>query len=292
MAGAGRAAALRALRRGRRRWSSVRRRAGRALPGPRRCTAWWATSSATSAASPTASGGCSPSSAGRSATSTRPSAPRFLAALRELMGPTDRLLIGTDLVKDRAVLEAAYNDSAGRDRRVQPQRAARAQPRAGRRLRPGGLRARGVLRRGQLVDRDAAARERRPDACGSTAPTWRSSSPTARRCAPRSAPSSRRDAVERELDGAGHAARRLPHRRRRACSGWRRPSRRIALRAGMDLNGTGAFISGGASGLGEATARALVERGARVAHRRRERREGRGAGRRARRRGRRRATAT
>ena len=29
------------------------------------------------------------------------------------MGPTDRLLIGTDLVKDRAVLEAAYNDSAG-----------------------------------------------------------------------------------------------------------------------------------------------------------------------------------
>ena len=33
----------------------------------------------------------------------------------------------------------------------------------------------------------------------------------------------------------------------------------------MDLNGIGAFISGGASGLGEATARALVERGAKVA---------------------------
>ena len=32
----------------------------------------------------------------------------------------------------------------------------------------------------------------------------------------------------------------------------------------MDLNGIGAFISGGASGLGEATARALVERGAKV----------------------------
>ena len=31
----------------------------------------------------------------------------------------------------------------------------------------------------------------------------------------------------------------------------------------MDLNGIGAFVSGGASGLGEATARALVERGAR-----------------------------
>lgn len=33
----------------------------------------------------------------------------------------------------------------------------------------------------------------------------------------------------------------------------------------MDINGIGAFVSGGASGLGEATARALAERGARVA---------------------------
>ena len=33
--------------------------------------------------------------------------------LRELMLPDDRLLIGTDLVKDRSVLEAAYNDSRG-----------------------------------------------------------------------------------------------------------------------------------------------------------------------------------
>jgi L-histidine N-alpha-methyltransferase len=38
---------------------------------------------------------------------------RFLSRLRETMGPDDRLAIGTDLVKDRAVLEAAYNDSAG-----------------------------------------------------------------------------------------------------------------------------------------------------------------------------------
>jgi L-histidine Nalpha-methyltransferase len=37
----------------------------------------------------------------------------FLALLRELMGPHDRLLLGTDLVKERAVLEAAYDDSAG-----------------------------------------------------------------------------------------------------------------------------------------------------------------------------------
>jgi L-histidine Nalpha-methyltransferase len=37
----------------------------------------------------------------------------FLAELREQMGPADRLVIGTDLVKDRGVLEAAYNDSQG-----------------------------------------------------------------------------------------------------------------------------------------------------------------------------------
>ena len=37
----------------------------------------------------------------------------FLARLRALMGPDDQLLIGTDLVKDRSVLEAAYNDSQG-----------------------------------------------------------------------------------------------------------------------------------------------------------------------------------
>src|SRR5829696_433341 len=33
----------------------------------------------------------------------------------------------------------------------------------------------------------------------------------------------------------------------------------------MDLNGTGALVAGGASGLGEATARELAARGARVA---------------------------
>jgi L-histidine N-alpha-methyltransferase len=37
----------------------------------------------------------------------------FLTRIRGLMGPEDRLVIGTDLVKDRALLESAYNDSAG-----------------------------------------------------------------------------------------------------------------------------------------------------------------------------------
>jgi L-histidine N-alpha-methyltransferase len=38
---------------------------------------------------------------------------RFLRRLAGLLAPGDRLLLGTDLVKDPAVLEAAYNDAAG-----------------------------------------------------------------------------------------------------------------------------------------------------------------------------------
>jgi L-histidine N-alpha-methyltransferase len=37
----------------------------------------------------------------------------FLARLAALFGPEDRLLLGTDLVKERARLEAAYDDSQG-----------------------------------------------------------------------------------------------------------------------------------------------------------------------------------
>jgi L-histidine N-alpha-methyltransferase len=37
----------------------------------------------------------------------------FLSRIAALLGPDDRLLLGTDLVKDTARLEAAYNDSAG-----------------------------------------------------------------------------------------------------------------------------------------------------------------------------------
>ena len=38
---------------------------------------------------------------------------RLLRRVRELLGPDDRLMLGTDLVKDPAVIEAAYDDSAG-----------------------------------------------------------------------------------------------------------------------------------------------------------------------------------
>jgi L-histidine N-alpha-methyltransferase len=37
----------------------------------------------------------------------------FLRRMRSMLGPEDRLLVGTDLVKDKARLEAAYNDSQG-----------------------------------------------------------------------------------------------------------------------------------------------------------------------------------
>ncbi|MFQ5528568.1 MAG: L-histidine N(alpha)-methyltransferase, partial [Thermoanaerobaculia bacterium] len=37
----------------------------------------------------------------------------FLRNVARLLGPDDRFLLGTDLVKDVAVLERAYNDSAG-----------------------------------------------------------------------------------------------------------------------------------------------------------------------------------
>ncbi|HVS29355.1 MAG TPA: L-histidine N(alpha)-methyltransferase [Solirubrobacteraceae bacterium] len=38
---------------------------------------------------------------------------RFLRSLADLLGPADHLLLGTDLVKDPRVLEAAYDDSQG-----------------------------------------------------------------------------------------------------------------------------------------------------------------------------------
>ncbi|MFN8203084.1 MAG: L-histidine N(alpha)-methyltransferase [Solirubrobacteraceae bacterium] len=38
---------------------------------------------------------------------------RFLRLIASLLDPGDRLLLGTDLVKDPAIIEAAYNDAAG-----------------------------------------------------------------------------------------------------------------------------------------------------------------------------------
>jgi len=43
----------------------------------------------------------------------RTAAAGFLAQIRQFLAPSDRLLIGIDLHKDRAALEAAYNDACG-----------------------------------------------------------------------------------------------------------------------------------------------------------------------------------
>ena len=43
----------------------------------------------------------------------RPEAARFLRGVRAAMSPADRLLMGVDLRKPRAILEAAYDDAAG-----------------------------------------------------------------------------------------------------------------------------------------------------------------------------------
>lgn len=42
-----------------------------------------------------------------------PGAVRFLRRVGELLGPGGRLLVGVDLIKDRALVEAAYNDADG-----------------------------------------------------------------------------------------------------------------------------------------------------------------------------------
>ncbi|RZA04269.1 MAG: L-histidine N(alpha)-methyltransferase, partial [Proteobacteria bacterium] len=44
---------------------------------------------------------------------TRPQAVRFLRSARELLGRDARFIIGVDMVKDIATLEAAYDDAAG-----------------------------------------------------------------------------------------------------------------------------------------------------------------------------------
>ena len=43
----------------------------------------------------------------------RDEAVSFLKNIRRIMKPRDRILLGVDLLKDRAIIEAAYNDAAG-----------------------------------------------------------------------------------------------------------------------------------------------------------------------------------
>ena len=116
---------------------------------------------------------------------------RFLRSIGERLDGDGYLLLGTDLVKDPRVLEAAYDDSAGVTAEFNRNVLLVAQPRARRRLRPRPLRPRRVLRPGARVDRDAAARPPRAHASASPPSTSTSRSPAARSCGRRSRPSSR-----------------------------------------------------------------------------------------------------
>ena len=61
------------------------------------------------------------SPARRSATWSRAPRSTCCASMRATLGEGAQLLIGMDLIKDVAVLDAAYDDAAGRDGGVQPQ---------------------------------------------------------------------------------------------------------------------------------------------------------------------------
>ena len=81
----------------------------------------------------------------------------FLARLRAGLRPGDALLLGTDLVKDPAVLVAAYDDAAGVTAAFNKNVLSVLNSELGARLRPGRVRPRGALGPGPGVDRDAAA---------------------------------------------------------------------------------------------------------------------------------------
>ena len=65
----------------------------------------------------------------------------FLARIAALLGPDDRLLLGTDLVKDTGPARGRLQRLRRRHRRVQQERPRRPQPGARRRLRPRRVRA-------------------------------------------------------------------------------------------------------------------------------------------------------
>ena len=94
---------------------------------------------------------------------------------REHLAPGDCFLVGVDLVKDVARLEAAYNDSRGVTAAFNRNILRVMNNRARRRLRARGLGARGLLRHRALLDRDAACAPAPPSA-------WRCPA-RARRCA-------------------------------------------------------------------------------------------------------------
>ena len=82
---------------------------------------------------------------------------RFLRSVRRQLGPDDRLLLGTDLVKDPRIIEAAYDDSQGITAAFNLNILTVCNRELRRRLRRRPVRARRLLPPAPPVDRDAPA---------------------------------------------------------------------------------------------------------------------------------------
>ena len=118
------------------------------------------TSIATSVKCRATGGGSSPSSAGTIGNLDPSQRSRFLFDVDAMLDHDEWFLLGTDLVKDRARLVAAYDDAAGVTAAFNRNALGGDEPRAGRRLRPRRLRPRRPLGRGAQLDRDAPRRPR------------------------------------------------------------------------------------------------------------------------------------
>ena len=121
----------------------------------------------------------------------RPAAPASCAGSPTCSTRTTASCSAPTWSRTAATLEAAYNDSQGVTAEFNKNVLARAQPRARRRLRPRRLRARRPLGRREPLGRHPPALARGPGGRRRARSTCRSPSPPARRCAPRSRPSSR-----------------------------------------------------------------------------------------------------
>ena len=111
--------------------------------------------------------------------------------MRDLLEPEDRLLIGTDLVKDEATLEAAYNDSAGVTAEFNRNVLRVINSNLDGDLDPARFDHVAFYDEARAANRDAAAFARIADARASTPSTWTSTSSAARTSSPRSRASSR-----------------------------------------------------------------------------------------------------
>ena len=172
-----------------RRCTTRRPRSSRSTPAST-CSRSSATSRSTSTRSRAAAAGSSRSSAARSATCCPTRAPRSSRDVAAMLGPDDHFLLGTDLVKDVARLEAAYDDARGVTAEFNKNVLHVMNRELDADFDVDAFEHVAVFDPERGVDRDAAALDARADRARRARSISRCRSPRARRCAPRSAPSS------------------------------------------------------------------------------------------------------